>query len=56
MSALGQKWTCAAHTLMSALGQKRTSGRLWPLGKQSCDARQDHSEFGELAGLRLNLD
>jgi len=26
MSALGQKQTCAAHTLTSALGQKRTFG------------------------------
>src|SRR5262249_56988265 len=27
MSALGQKQTCAVYSLMSALGQKRTSGR-----------------------------
>jgi len=60
IAAFGDDLIGILHDLESFIAailvQPRTSGRLWPLGKQSCDARQDHSEFGELAGLRLNLD
>src|SRR5262245_32504136 len=71
MSALGQKQTCAVQTGMSALppiatsnatcgmsakDEKRTSGRLQALRKVSNHSRQSHLDFGELAGLRLDLD
>src|SRR5262245_55192559 len=38
MSALGHKRTCAAHSLMSALGQKQTLGsRIWRLRLHDLD-------------------
>src|SRR5262249_52138024 len=69
-SALGQKQTCAAHKLMSALppkatpnatrgialGQKRTWGRLRAFREQRSCARQDHPDFGELPRLCIDLD
>ena len=48
--------TCAVQLEMSALGQKRTSGRLRPIRQQRGSARQNYPDFGELARLRINFD
>ena len=42
--------------IAAILAQPRISGRLWPLGTQSCDARQDHPDFGKFARLCIDLD
>src|SRR5262245_12238260 len=49
-----QKRTCAVQWPMSALGQKQTSSRLCPLGKQSSDAR--HPDFRKFARLCIDLN
>src|SRR5262249_15610281 len=71
MSALGQKQTCAARRVMSALhpkatpnatswnarlGQKRTLRRSHRSGKYRGHSRQSHPDFGELTRLRIDLD
>ena len=68
MSALGQKQTCAAHKVMSALHPKADmcgatrDVRFGPeadigLTSNECsDARQGDRDFGELARLRIDLE
>jgi len=53
MSAMGQKQTCAVHKLMSAKGHKRTCNYAC---SGSNAAARGKVNFGELVGLRLNLD
>src|SRR5262249_57470484 len=70
MSALGQKQTCAARRVMSALhpkatpnatswnarlGQKRTLRRSHRSGKYRGHSRQSHPDFGELSRLCIDL-
>ena len=50
MSALGQKQTCAAHKLMSALGHKRTS--LCPKAAESRDEPDRGRRSDEIGGSK----
>ena len=74
MSALGQKQTCAAQKVMSALppiadmcGAKtnvrfvpkadiKASRGLSPISDKYSGTRQNDDDFGELAGLRIDVD
>jgi hypothetical protein len=51
-----QKRTFAVRWSMSAKGYKRTSGRLRAFREYRGNARQGHSDFGELARPRIDLD
>jgi hypothetical protein len=48
-----QERTCAAQLMMSCFGPKADIG---PTSDKRSNARQDNPDFGELAGLRINLD
>jgi len=68
MSALGQKQTCAVQNAMSALPPKATSNATCEMSAKShkltsgqtsdehSSARQNYSDFGELARLRIDFD